>query len=55
MDRPGVRRVAEGNGEQRKKEETSCEIICGAPATLVIKGQVKVKIKMKAALVTLSR
>ena len=38
MDRPGVRRVPEGSGEQGKMEETGCEIICGAPTTLVVKG-----------------
>ena len=31
MDRPGVRQVPEGSREQRKMEETGCEIICGAP------------------------
>ena len=35
MDRPGVRQVPEGSGEQGKMEETGCEIIRGAPATLV--------------------
>ena len=29
MDRPGVRQVPEGSGEQRKMEGTGCEIICG--------------------------
>ena len=29
MDSPGVRQVPEGSGEQRKMEETGCEIICG--------------------------
>ena len=38
MDRPGVRQVPEGSGEQRKMEETGCEISCGAPMTLAIKG-----------------
>ena len=38
MDTPGVRQVPEGNGEQRKMEEASCEIICGAPTTLAVKG-----------------
>ena len=33
MDRPGVRQVPEGNGEQGKMPETGCEIICGAPTT----------------------
>ena len=28
---------AEGNGKQRKMEETACEIICGAPTTLAVK------------------
>ena len=37
MDRPGVRQVPEGSGEQRKKEETGCEIICGAPTTPTVK------------------
>ena len=39
MDRPGVRQVPEGSGEQRKMEETGCEIICSAPTTLAVKGQ----------------
>ena len=38
MDRPGVRQVPEGIGEQGKMEETGCEIICGAPTTLAVKG-----------------
>ena len=38
MDSPGVRQVPEGSGEQRKIEETGCEIICGAPATPAVKG-----------------
>ena len=37
-DRPGVRLVPEGSGEQGKMEETGCEIICGAPTTLAVKG-----------------
>ena len=37
MDRPGVRRVPEGSGEQRKMEETGCKIISGAPTTLAVK------------------
>ena len=35
MDRPGVCQVPEGGGQQGK---TGCEIICGAPTTLAIKG-----------------
>ena len=38
MDRPGVRQVPEGSGEQGKMEETGCEIICRAPTTLAVKG-----------------
>ena len=38
MDRPGVRQAPEGCGEQGKMEETDCEIICGAPTTLAVKG-----------------
>ena len=33
MDRPRVRQVPEGSGEQGKMETTGCEIICGAPTT----------------------
>ena len=38
MDRPGVRRIPEGSGEQGKMEETGSEIICDAPKTLAVKG-----------------
>ena len=38
MDRPGVRQVPEGSGEQGKMAGTACEIICGAPTTLAVKG-----------------
>ena len=34
MDRPGVRQVPKGSGEQGKMEKTGCKIICGAPTTL---------------------
>ena len=37
-DRPGVRQVPEGSGEQGKMEKTRCKIICGAPTTLAVKG-----------------
>ena len=37
MDRPGVRQVPEGSGEQGKMEKTGCKIICGAPTTLAVK------------------
>ena len=38
MDRPGVRQVSEGSGEQGKMEKTGCKIICGAPTILAVKG-----------------
>ena len=38
MDRPGVRQVPEGSGEQGKMEKSGCKIICGAPTTLAVKG-----------------
>ena len=38
MDRPGVRQVPEGSGEQGKIGETGCEIICGDLTTLAVKG-----------------
>ena len=37
MDRPGVRQVPEGSGEQGKMEETGCEITYGAQTTLAVK------------------
>ena len=37
MDRPGVRQIPEGSGEQEKMEKTGCKIICGAPTTLAAK------------------
>ena len=36
MDRPGVRQVSEGSGEQVQIEDTGCEIICGALTTLAV-------------------
>ena len=38
VDRPGVRQVLEGGGEQRKMEEAGCEVLCGAQKTLEVKG-----------------
>ena len=37
-DRPGVRHVPEGSGEQGKMEESGCKIIFDAPVTLAIEG-----------------
>ena len=38
MDRPGVRQVPEGSGEQGKMEKSGCKIIRGVPTTLEVKG-----------------
>ena len=38
MDIPAVRQVPEGSGEQRRMEETGCEVICDAPTTPAAKG-----------------
>ena len=38
MDRPGVRQVPEGSGEQRKMEETGRDIVCDASTTPAVKG-----------------
>ena len=38
MDRPEVRQVPEGSGEQGKMEKTGCKIIYGAPTILAAKG-----------------
>ena len=38
MDKPGVFQVSEGSGEQKRMEETGCEVICGAPMTLALTG-----------------
>ena len=42
IDRPGGHQVPEGYGEQRKMEETGCEIIRGAPTAPDVKEYVKV-------------
>ena len=47
MDRPGVRQVLEGSGEQGKMEKTGCKIICGAPATIGVEGIDDVEMMMK--------
>ena len=46
MDRPGVRQVPEGSGEQGKIQETGCEIIYGAPTTHAVKGYMMMTIMM---------
>ena len=38
MDRPGVRQVPEGSGEQGKMEKTGYKIIGDAPSTLAVMG-----------------
>ena len=47
MDRPGIRQVPEGSGEQRKMEKTGCKIICGAPTTLAVKGWMMMMMKSR--------
>ena len=47
MDRPGVRQVPEGSGEQGKKEKTGRKIICGAPTTLAVKGLMMIMMMYK--------
>ena len=47
MDRPGVRQVPEGSGDQGKMEKTGCKIICGAPTTLAVKGLMMMKQRTK--------
>ena len=37
MDRSGVRKVPQSSGEQRKMEESGCEIIVATPTTLAVK------------------
>ena len=37
MNGPGVCKVQDGSGEQRKMDETGCEVICGTPMTPVVK------------------
>ena len=48
MDRPGVRQVTEGSGEQGKMEKTGCKIICGAPKTHAVKGWMMMMIRQRA-------
>ena len=47
MDRPGLRQVPEGSGEQGEMEKTGCKIICGAPTTLAVKGLMMMMMMMK--------
>ena len=41
-----VRQIPEGNGEHGKMEVTGCEIICGAPTTIAVKGQMMMMMMM---------
>ena len=45
IDRPGVRQVPGGSGEQGKMEKTGCKIIFGAPTTLAVKGLMMMTMK----------
>ena len=38
MDRPRVRQIPKGGGEQGKIEKIGSKMICGAPTTLALKG-----------------
>ena len=51
MDRPGVRQVPEGSGEQGKMEKTGCKIICGAPTTLTVKGLMMMMMMMMIVII----
>ena len=53
MDGPGVRQVPEGSGEQAKMLETGCEIICGAPTTLSVKGLMMMMMMMNRTVLAL--
>ena len=46
MDRPGVRKIRQGRGEQGKMGEAGCEIICGAPTTLAVKEQMMMMMRL---------
>ena len=46
-DRPGVRQVLEGSGEQGKMEKTGCKTICGAPTTLAVKGLMMMMVRVR--------
>ena len=46
IDRPGVRQVPEGSGEQGKMEKTGFKIICGASTTLAVKGLMMIMMMM---------
>ena len=50
LDRPGLRKVPESSGEQRKMEETGCEFVCGTPAIPAVKGLVKEGRKIRIAM-----
>ena len=49
MDRPGVRQVPEGSGEQGKMEKICCKIICDAPTALAVKGLMLMMLMMSIA------
>ena len=54
IDRPGVRQVPEGSGEQGKMEKTGWKIICGAPTTLAVKGLMMMMMIMHVVLCIMS-
>ena len=50
MDRPGVRQVPEGSGEQGKMEKTGRKIMRGVPTTLAIKGLMMMMITLSLSI-----
>ena len=47
MDRPGVRQVSEGSGEQGNMEKTDCKIICLCCPNLAFKGLMMIMMIMR--------
>ena len=46
VDRPGLQRDTKGGRRQAEVETTSCEVIGGAPTTLLVKGLLLLLMKM---------
>ena len=45
IDKPGILQVPEASGEERKMEETVCEVISSAPTTAAAKGQMRDEVR----------
>ena len=50
LDRPGVWQVPGGSGKQGTMEKTGCEIICGAPTNLTVKGYLMMMMMMACSI-----